>query len=112
MTNYSIPLDRVFHALADPTRREVLKQLGESQASVSEMAEPFQMALPSFMQHLEVLEKSGLVESTKIGRTRFYKLTPQPLIIAEDWLLEQRSVWECRLDQLESYLKKIQKVKK
>jgi len=98
------PIDGVFRALSDPTRRGVLERLGRSPASVSELAEPFQMALPSFVQHLRVLETSGLVSSTKTGRVRTYQLAPERLKQAEDWLAQQRTLWERRLDQLDDYL--------
>jgi DNA-binding transcriptional ArsR family regulator len=97
-------LDNVFQGLADPTRRAVLERLGTGPATVSELARPFRMALPSFLQHLGVLEGCGLVKSRKLGRVRTYQLTPKPLKMAEGWLHEQRSVWRRRLDQLDSYL--------
>ncbi len=98
------PIDQVFRALADPTRRHVLERLGRSPASASELAEPFAMALPSFVQHMGVLEDYGLVQSRKIGRVRTYRLVPRRLKLAEDWLVRQRALWEKRLDQLDSYL--------
>lgn len=104
MPNQSIALDRVFQALADPTRRAVLERLGGGPAPVSELALPFKMALPSFTQHLTVLENCGLVESRKTGRVRTYQLSPQPLIAAEDWMASQRALWERRLDQLDTLL--------
>jgi DNA-binding transcriptional ArsR family regulator len=97
-------VDRVFRALSDPTRRRVLERLGRSPAAVSELAAPFDMALPSFVQHLRVLEGSGLVRSTKVGRVRTYELVPKRLKVAEDWLARQRTIWERRLDQLDDYL--------
>jgi DNA-binding transcriptional ArsR family regulator len=97
-------LDRVFHGLADPTRRAVLERLGSGPAAVSELARPFRMSLPSFLQHLDVLEECGLVNSQKDGRVRTYQLTPRPLHLAEGWLAGQRAVWNRRLDQLDSYL--------
>ena len=97
-------LDHVFRALADPTRRAVLERLGRGPAPVSELAEPFDMALPSFMQHLGVLEECGLVRSRKSGRVRTCQLVPQPLKRAERWMTGQRAVWERRLDQLDDYL--------
>ena len=97
-------VDPIFRALADPTRRHVLERLSRSPASVSELAAPFDMALPSFLQHLRILEDSGLVRSNKTGRVRTYKLAPKRLTAAEDWLSRQRSLWERRLDQLDSYL--------
>ena len=101
-------LDRVFQALADPTRRAVLQRLSHGTAPVSELAEPFDMALPSFLQHLKVLEGCGLVRSQKAGRVRTYQLAPQPLRAAEGWLAEQRALWDRRLDQLDRYLQGIQ----
>jgi len=101
------PIDNIFKALSDPTRRRVLERLTRSAASVSELAEPFNMALPSFVQHLRVLEESGLVTSTKTGRVRTYKLDAAQLHTAEDWLARQRTLWERRLDQLDAYLLKL-----
>jgi DNA-binding transcriptional ArsR family regulator len=100
----SIDLNRLFQALSDPTRRAVLERLSGGPARVSELAQPFDMALPSFSQHLDVLENCGLVESRKTGRSRIYQLTPQPLQIAEQWMAKQRTIWEGRLDQLDDYL--------
>jgi DNA-binding transcriptional ArsR family regulator len=97
-------VDRVFRALSDPTRRHVLERLSRRPASVSELAEPFEMALPSFLQHLRILEDSGLVRSHKKGRIRTYELSPKRLKLAEDWLSRQRNLWERRLDQLDAYL--------
>ncbi len=105
MPDQSIPLDRVFNALADPTRRAVLERLSAGPAPVSELAQPFDMALPSFTQHLNVLEGCGLVSSEKSGRVRTYQLTPKPLQAAEHWMASRRSIWETRLGQLDSYLK-------
>jgi len=97
-------VDCVFRALSDPTRRHVLERLNRSPASVSELAAPFDMALPSFVAHLKILEGSGLVQSTKTGRVRTYRLIPKRLKQAEDWLSRQRLLWERRLDQLDEYL--------
>lgn len=97
-------IDGVFRALADPTRRQVLERLGRSPASVSELAKPFDMALPSFVEHLKILEGYGLVRSAKTGRVRTYQLVPNRLQQAEDWLARQRTFWTARLDQLDSYL--------
>jgi DNA-binding transcriptional ArsR family regulator len=104
MPNQSIQLDRVFQALADPTRRAVLARLSRGPAPVSELAQPFRMALPSFSQHLDVLERCGLVRSRKAGRVRTCWLAPRRLKAAERWLETQRATWERRLDQLDSYL--------
>lgn len=97
-------MDQVFRALSDPTRRRVLERLGRGPASVSDLAAPFDMALPSFVQHLGVLEDSGLVRSKKQGRVRTYHLAPRRLKQAESWLARQRSLWERRLDRLDAYL--------
>jgi DNA-binding transcriptional ArsR family regulator len=97
-------LDQVFQALADPTRRKVIERLVSGSASTSELAQPFDMALPSFTQHLAVLERAGLVTSTKQGRVRTYRLAPAALEVADGWLAEQRRLWEQRLDQLDDFL--------
>ena len=94
----------VFHALADPTRLAVVERLSVSPASASELARPFAMALPSFMQHMGVLESAGIVTSHKAGRTRTYQLAPSSLQLAAAWLAEFRSHWERKLDQLEQLL--------
>src|SRR5262249_29191858 len=104
MPNQQLQLDRVFRALGDPTRRAVLSRLCAGPAPVSELARPFKMALPSFTQHLEVLEQCGLVRSRKAGRVRTYRLVPQPMQAAERWMVKQHALWERRLDQLDSYL--------
>jgi len=104
-------LNRVFHGLADPTRRAVLERLSRGPAAVSELAEPFGMALPSFLQHLSVLEDCGLVKSRKAGRVRTYRLTPQPLKAAEGWLEKQRGLWNRRLDQLDTFLAELKEQK-
>lgn len=104
MPNQSLVLDQVFQVLSNPTRREVLAQLGNGPASMTELAKPFQMALPSFLQHLQLLEKCGLVRSRKTGRVRVFELEPQPLVAAEAWIKTQRNVWEARFDQLDRFL--------
>ena len=96
-------LSPVFQALADPTRRAVLERLTRGPASVTELAQPFPMALPSFQQHLGVLERSGLVRSRKRGRVRTYALEPRRLTEAGDWLARQRSAWQRSLDQLDQH---------
>ena len=100
----AVSLDHVFRGLADPTRRAVLERLSNGPAAVTELATPFHMSLPSFLQHLNVLEDCGLVKSRKSGRVRTYRLTPTPLKVAESWLESQRSLWTRRLDQLDTYL--------
>lgn len=98
------PIDRVFRALSDPTRRHVLERLSHSPASVSELAAPYGMALPSFVQHMGILEECGLVQSRKTGRVRTYEIVPKRLKLAEGWMARQRALWEKRLDQLDTYL--------
>jgi DNA-binding transcriptional ArsR family regulator len=109
MPNRSAQLDSVFHALGDPTRRAVLHRLSRGTATVSDLARPFDMALPSFLQHLKTLEDSGLVRSRKRGRVRTYRIMPARLAAAEGWIAEQRALWERRLDQLDQYLHTMQR---
>jgi DNA-binding transcriptional ArsR family regulator len=101
MPHQSDQLDRVFQALADPTRRAVLERLSSGAAPVSDLAQPFRMALPSFSQHLRVLEQCGLVRSRKTGRVRTYQLAPQRIRVAEHWMVKQRAIWERRLERLD-----------
>jgi DNA-binding transcriptional ArsR family regulator len=101
----SAVVDDVFHALANPTRRRVLERLSGGPATVSELAEPFDMKLPSFVQHLSVLERSRLVKSKKRGRVRTYEIAPERFALAEHWLTERRRVWEERLDRFDRYVK-------
>lgn len=107
MANDYPALDSVFHALADPTRRAVIQRLGEGVATVSELAAPFDMALPSFMKHIAVLEKSRLIVSRKSGRVRTCMLERQNLIVAERWFNEQRAQWKSRYDNLDGLLAKL-----
>ena len=111
MANQTKQLDRVFYALADTTRRAVLERLSDGPAPVSELAQPFDMALPSFTQHLNVLEDCGLVRSKKTGRVRTYQLASQPLKAAESWMVKQRMMWEPHLHQLDRYLKNMEEKK-
>ena len=97
-------LDEVLHALAYPTRRKVVERLVSGPASTSELAEPFAMALPSFTQHLGVLERAGLVTSTKQGRVRTYRIARTALEVVDTWLAAQRRLWEQKLDQLDALL--------
>lgn len=110
MPNQSPQLNRVFQALADPTRRAVLEQLGRGPAAMSELHRSFTMALPSFSQHLDVLETCGLVRSQKTGRVRTYRLVPKPLEQVDQWMSRQRSLWERRLDQLDTYLSTLKEI--
>jgi DNA-binding transcriptional ArsR family regulator len=97
-------LPGIFQALADPTRLAVVERLSTAPASASELARPFAMALPSFMQHMGVLERAGIVSSHKSGRTRTYQLAPGALQLASAWLAEFRNHWERKLDQLDHLL--------
>ncbi|MGH8258708.1 MAG: ArsR/SmtB family transcription factor [Steroidobacteraceae bacterium] len=97
-------IGRIFQALADPTRRAVVERLALGPASTTELARPFSMALPSFTQHLQVLEQCGVVRSRKEGRVRRFHLVPKPLTTAEEWMVAQRVLWNQRLDQLQEYV--------
>lgn len=103
----SAAADAVFNALSSPTRRKVLERLSAGPATVSELAAPFDMQLPSFVQHLSVLEQSRLVKSKKRGRVRTYELAPERLKVAEDWLTARRQAWEARLDRFDQYVKQL-----
>jgi DNA-binding transcriptional ArsR family regulator len=105
MTNNSDALDRVFHALADPSRRAIVARLCRGPASVSELAKPLSMALPTVLQHLQVLEASRLIRSEKAGRVRTCHLEPVAFANVEQWIGRQRIVWEQRLDRMEAYVK-------
>ena len=100
--------DEVFHALSNPTRRKVLERLSLGPATVSELAAPFDMQLPSFVQHLSVLEQSRLVKSKKRGRVRTYEFAPERFRVVESWLAERRRMWEARLDRFDQYVKQLQ----
>jgi DNA-binding transcriptional ArsR family regulator len=101
-------LDHVFHALSDPTRRAIVRRLSRGPASVSELAKPFGMAMPSLLQHLKVLESSRLIRSEKIGRVRTCQMQPSALGLAEGWLAEQRALWQGRVDRIEAYVATLQ----
>src|SRR5918999_1843191 len=98
------PVDRVFHALADPSRRLIVERLSRGPASVSELADPLPMTLPAVVQHLQVLELSGLVSSEKVGRVRTCRIEPTALRPVERWIGERRASWERPLDHLGEYL--------
>lgn len=97
-------LTPIFHALADPTRRTVVERLAQGNATVGQLSAAFTMALPSFVQHLAVLENAGLVRSTKSGRVRTYALEPAAFEVLAEWVLAQKDVWKTRLDQLDAYV--------
>lgn len=104
MAQYSPPLDDVFRALADPTRRAVLGRLGQGPASIGELAAPFEMALPSFMKHIRSLENAGWIRTRKAGRVRTCTLERRSFALIESWLDEQRRIWEDRTDRLERFV--------
>jgi DNA-binding transcriptional ArsR family regulator len=102
--NHSGEVDAVFAALADPTRRRIVEQLGRGPASVSDLAKPLPISLPAVVQHLQVLEASGLVRSEKVGRVRTCRLEVKRLDTVQDWIDARRRTWERRLDRLGDYL--------
>ncbi len=102
-------LDIVFRGLSDATRRAIVVRLCKGEASVGELAKPFEMALPSLMKHIRILESSGLITSEKTGRVRMCSLQTEALAIIEIWLTAQRGIWEQRLDRLEMYVEKLKK---
>ena len=104
MLNQEATLDRVFHALADPSRRAMVDRLTRGPASVSELAEPFDMTLAAVVQHLRVLEDSGVVRSEKVGRVRTCRIEPAALTSAEQWITKRKALWERRLDRLAEVL--------
>jgi DNA-binding transcriptional ArsR family regulator len=104
MPHHSTPLDLAFHALSDPTRRAVVSRLAQGEVPVSVLAQPFDMALPSFAQHLKVLEDSGLIASEKRGRSRWCRLIRPRFDEAAEWMEAERRRWVDRLDRLETYL--------
>jgi DNA-binding transcriptional ArsR family regulator len=106
-----VNIDRVFHALGDPTRRAIVERLSERAMSVSLLAKPLQITLAAVIQHLEILEKSGLVHTEKAGRVRTCQLQPSGLSVAEKWIDERRLVWEQRFDRLGELLAEEEKGK-
>jgi DNA-binding transcriptional ArsR family regulator len=104
VVNQSVDLDRVFQALADPSRRVIVKRLARGPATVTELAQPLAMSLPAVMQHLQVLEACSLVASEKLGRVRTCRIEADGLRQAEGWMHQQRTVWERRLDRLGDHL--------
>mgnify|MGYP003583800138 FL=1 len=103
----SAVVDDVFYALSNSTRRKVLEQLSLGPATVTQLAAPFDMKLPSFVQHLSVLERSRLVKSKKRGRVRTYEIAPERFKLAEAWLIKRRQAWESRLDRFDEYVKQL-----
>jgi DNA-binding transcriptional ArsR family regulator len=109
MLNKVMALDQTFQALADSTRRAILAELTRGPSSVSKLARPLAMSLPAVMQHLAVLEESGLVRSVKVGRVRTCRIEPKALGMAEQWINQRRMEWERRLDRLGEYLETLKK---
>ena len=107
MLNQSTTLDLTFQALADPARRAMVERLTRGPASVSELARPLAMSLPAVMQHLSMLEESGLVRSKKVGRVRTCRIDAKALSLAETWISRRRAEWEQRLDRLGEYLEEL-----
>jgi DNA-binding transcriptional ArsR family regulator len=99
-----VSLDQTFRALADPSRRSIVVRLSRGPASVSELAEPLAMSLPAAVQHIDVLQRSGLVRSEKVGRVRTCRLEPAPMRSVEQWIAQHRTDWENRLDRLDDVL--------
>ena len=104
MLNYASSLDLLYAALADPSRRAMVERLSRGPASVKELAAPLTMSLPAVLQHLRVLQESGLIRSEKVGRVRTCRLEPAALQQAEQWIADRRSLWADRLDRLETFL--------
>ncbi len=104
MLNQGATLDRVFQALADPSRRVMVERLSHGPASVSELARPLDMTLAGVVQHLQVLEASGLVHTEKVGRVRTCRMEPDTLTQVESWISDRRTTWERRFDRLGEYL--------
>jgi DNA-binding transcriptional ArsR family regulator len=100
MLTQRVQVDRVFHALGDPTRRAMIEKLSEGPISVSRLAQPLDITLAAVVQHLQVLEKSGLVRSEKVGRVRTCRVEPKGLTVVERWVSDRRSLWETRFDRL------------
>ena len=106
MAMYQSELPTILGALSDPTRFSVVERLARGPASVSDLAQPFAMAGPSFLKHLNVLEKAGLIKSRKAGRVRTVELAPDTMRLVEDWVRAHRSTWERRLDALGTFLER------
>jgi DNA-binding transcriptional ArsR family regulator len=111
MLNQSASFDLMFQALADPSRRAMVERLCRGPASVSELAEPLEMSLPAVLQHLQLLETSGLIKTEKVGRVRSCSIESKALRRAEDWIIARRSAWEQRFDRLGAYLAENEKKK-
>lgn len=104
MLSQRIAIDRVFHALGDPTRRSIVEKLSEGPITVSRLAKPLDITLAAVVQHLQILERSGLVRTEKVGRIRTCRMEPKGLTVAERWIGDRRSLWERRFDRLGTLL--------
>jgi DNA-binding transcriptional ArsR family regulator len=100
MSGRKINIDRVFHALGDPTRRALMEKLGDGPVSVSRLADPLDITLAAVVQHLQILEESGLVRTEKVGRVRTCRIDPDGLAAAQKWISDRRPAWDRRLDRL------------
>lgn len=109
MAKFSTDLDRAFSALGDPTRRAIVSRLCEGPKSVSELSEPFELALPSLLKHVRVLEESGLIVSEKTGRVRTCRIEPDALQATEAWLGQHIATWERRLDRMEAHIQRMKR---
>lgn len=109
MAKFTPDLNRAFSALADPTRRAIVSRLCEGPKSVSELSEPFELALPSLLKHMRVLEQSGLISSEKTGRVRTCKIEPHALQATEAWIHQHVAAWEARLDRLEAHVERMKR---
>ena len=107
MAKFSTDLDRAFSALADPTRRAIVSRLCDGPKSVSELSQPFEIALPSLLKHVRVLEQSGLVSSEKVGRIRTCRIEPRALHATEEWIHRHIAAWEDRLDRMEAHIERM-----
>ena len=109
MAKHDVNLDLVFQALSDPTRRAMLAQLGQGAVTVSDLARPTGLALPTVLRHLGVLEAAALIDTEKTGRIRLCRARPETLAATADWMADQRALWEGRLDRLEAYVMTLMK---
>lgn len=109
MAKFSFDLDRAFSALADPTRRAIVSRLCDGPKSVSDLSEPFELALPSLLKHVRVLEESGLISSEKTGRVRTCRIEPDALHATEAWIHRHIAAWEQRLDRMETHIERMKR---
>lgn len=109
MAKYPTDLDRAFAALSDPTRRAIISSLCDGPKSVSELSEPFDIALPSLLKHVQVLEQSGLISSEKTGRVRTCRIEAEALQAAETWIQQHIATWERRLDRMDAHIQRMKR---